>query len=296
MCHKRRIADKFQKFRQYFLDRPGVEHHTVIDACQLLDLERDRHLRVYKRGKAICDLTVLDLDCPDLYDPVRDRRKACRLDVKDHTCIIQCLPFAVRHDLLQVVDQVALHTVDHFKVIAMIQGMIRIRKCLDAAMIRDRERLVSPLLCALDDILDIGHAVHVAHLRVAVQLHALSDAVVHARYREIRYLYHTDDRTDREFPVKRVVDRDALQFQECTDLQIPRQLRKLLIMYEHLDLDRIREICDLEAYDRPLIADLAGLQRTYLTPDRDFTHLAPDLLDADTLILKIPAINDIGIV
>ena len=82
-------------------------------------------------------------------------------------------------------------------------------------MVCDGKRPVSPLFCTLDNILHIGHAVHIAHLGMTVQLHALSRAVVHPRRREIRNFHDADDRPNRELSVEGIIDGDTLYFQKC---------------------------------------------------------------------------------
>ncbi|GFI45684.1 hypothetical protein IMSAGC019_00997 [Lachnospiraceae bacterium] len=63
-------AAKSQKFRQYLLNERGIHYHAVINACELFDLKRDGDIRVDKRRKPVCDLSLLHLHRPDLNDPV----------------------------------------------------------------------------------------------------------------------------------------------------------------------------------------------------------------------------------
>ena len=51
--------------------------------------------------------------------------------------------------------------------------MVRVRECLCHAVIRDSDRRMAPVMGALYDILHLGDSVHIAHLCMAVELHAL---------------------------------------------------------------------------------------------------------------------------
>ena len=51
--------------------------------------------------------------------------------------------------------------------------MVRVRECLRHAVVCDGDGRMSPVVGTFYDILHLGDAVHVAHLCMAVQLHAL---------------------------------------------------------------------------------------------------------------------------
>ena len=97
--------------------------------------------------------------------------------------------------------------------------MIGVRERLDNAVVGDCQRLVSPGNGGADEILHIGHAVHVAHLRVAVQLHPFLGAGVHPPHPEIRDLLDAHHRTDGQLTVKFINGGDTLQLNEATLLQ-----------------------------------------------------------------------------
>ena len=46
------------------------KHHVVVDAGQLLNLKRNRHIRVYKGAEFVRDHALFHLDRTDLNDPV----------------------------------------------------------------------------------------------------------------------------------------------------------------------------------------------------------------------------------
>ena len=120
MCHEHRISHKVQKLRQNRLDGLCLHHHAVIDAGQFLDFKRNRHFRVDKDRKAVYNLSLVHLHGANLYNAVCNWRKSGCLDIKYHKRTIKPLPFVTGHNLLEVIDQIALHAVDHLKVISMV--------------------------------------------------------------------------------------------------------------------------------------------------------------------------------
>ena len=196
-----------EKLRQHALDLLRVDHHIVLDARQLLDLERDRHLRIDEHRKAVYDLTAADLHRADLYDSVFHWGKARGLDIEHHEILAEILPLVIGGDLMQIVHQIGFHPVDHLEKVLLVRvrisrlfalvllrfpqifpDMVGVRKRLHHAVIRDGDRRMSPLISPLDNILGLGHAVHIAHLRMTVQLHPLTHTGIQARCGKIRYL------------------------------------------------------------------------------------------------------------
>ena len=108
--------------------------------------------------------------------------------------------------------------------------MVRVRESLYIAVIRDGDRLVPPLHGAFYNILDIRDAIHIAHLRMAVQFHALLRAGVCTGGRKIRNLFDADHRTDRKLTVELVNRRHPLDLQECSFGESPvKQFLQLIV-------------------------------------------------------------------
>ena len=80
--------------------------------------------------------------------------------------------------------------------------MVSIRKCLYISMIRNGNRLMSPFHGTFDNILDIGNAVHVAHLGMAMQFHALINARIHTNRCKISTFFYTNNGAYSKFTVK----------------------------------------------------------------------------------------------
>ena len=70
----------------------------------------------------------------------------------------------------------------------------------------------------------------------------------------------------------------------------------MLIFNEHFHADRICKITDRKNDDRPFILDLTGIQTDDLTMKGNFSHFFHDLIQADRLIFKIPAIDEVRII
>ncbi len=94
---------------------------------------------------------------------------------------------------MQVVHQIGFHPVDHLEKVLLVRvriprlfapvlfrlpqifpDMVGVRKGLHHAVIRDGDRRMPPLISPLDNIPGLRHAVHIAHFRMAMQLHPLA--------------------------------------------------------------------------------------------------------------------------
>ncbi len=79
-------------------------------------------------------------------------------------------------------------------------------------MVCNGQCLVPPRNSLSDNIPDIRNAVHVAHFRMAVQLHALFRACVHPVNRKIRDFLNAGNRAYRQLAVEAVKRRHAPDF------------------------------------------------------------------------------------
>ena len=259
--HQNGSLTELQKFRQDRLDHRSVHHHFIVDAGQLLDFKRNRHIGIDKGGIAVCDRSVFHPYCSDLDNPVFHRRKSRRLDIKNHKAPVQILPLAVFDDLPQIIDQISLHSVNDLKEIIGIRilfprflafcllglpkilpYMIGIRESLCHAMICDRNGRMAPFISSLYDILCLGYAVHIAHLGMTMKFHTLTRAVVVSGGCKIRYLLDARHRTDRQFIVKPVHHRNALQLDKGSRLNLLGNFCHLIVSGKHLDRNRIGKI------------------------------------------------------
>ncbi len=224
MSHHDGSPAKLQKFRKNPVYLRRIQNHVVIDTRQLLYLKGNRHVGVDEAAEFINNPSLLHPDCAYLNDPVLKRAEAGRLDIEDHTGMIQGLSRTVFNQFLHIVDQISLHTVKNLEIITSLHGMVGIRKGLDTAVIRYRHRVHSPLFGPLNEVLYLGNAVHIAHLGMAVQFHTLDRSIVHAFRRKILAFFNTHNRTDGQLPVETVDVRHAFQPDKlaglCRSLQI----------------------------------------------------------------------------
>ena len=109
--------------------------------------------------------------------------------------MIQGLSRLVLCQLLHIVYQIALHSIENLETVSFLHCMVGVRKGLDTAVIRHCDGVHAPFFCPLDNILHFGNAVHIAHLCMAVKLHTLYRTVVHALSREILALLDSHNRS-----------------------------------------------------------------------------------------------------
>ena len=299
MCNKDTISDKFQKLRQYRLDRLCLQHHLIRNAGQIRNLKWDWTLRIYKGAESVHDFSVDHLHCTDLDDLIPDRTKSGRLDVKYNVCVIECLLSRIHCDVCQVIYHITFHTIDDLEWILFIQClnvMICIRECLCHTVVCDCDRRMPPVMGSLYDRLYLRHTIHIAHLRMTVKFYTFQRIQILPCHGEISDLLDSCDRTDRQLSVKFVDGRHALDLDKCTLFQISQNFRKLFIAGKHFYSDRICKICHGKNDDRFFISNLTCIKLNDLSVDRNLTHLSNNCLQFDWLILKIPSVDQIRII
>ena len=206
---------ELQKSWQHLLHRICGKHHLIRNTGKAGNPERNRHLRIDKFREVSCFDPLLIAHRADFDDPVILRRKAGGLDIENNVVSRLCpilpgcltvickggiLPgFPEGYHLLQVIDKVAFHAVDHLeKLLAVnrresfclpslalisvksLHEVIGVRKGLHISVVRDGNRRPPPLIRPFDKILALRDAVHIAHLRVHMKLHALLFKIVPA--------------------------------------------------------------------------------------------------------------------
>ena len=120
--------------------------------------------------------------------------------------------------------------------------MVRIRKRLHTAVIGNSDRIHAPLFGALDDILDLGNTIHIAHLRVAVKFHALDRTVVHPLAGEIFAFLDAGNRTDRQLAVKFINIGNTLNADKLSHLGRCLQIIQRIFPCKDLDADRVGKV------------------------------------------------------
>ena len=179
--HQHTVPHEREELREHGLNIRGIHDHLIRDAGQVCDLKGDRALRVHKGAEPVHDLPVHHFDRPDLDDLIADRAEARGLDIEHDISIVQGLFPRIDRDLCQVVHHVSFHTVNDLKRIVFIQClyvMIRLRECLRHPVVCDGDGRMPPVMGALYDIFHIRHAVHITHLRMAVELYPFQRAEI----------------------------------------------------------------------------------------------------------------------
>ena len=167
--------------------------------------------------------------------------------------------------------------------------MIGVRERLQHAVIGYGDRLMPPFIGSFYNVFHFRHTVHIAHFRMAVQFHPLMHARIHARYREIRYLFHPVNRTYRQLMVKFIYDRRTLDLHKSPRLKLCRQLFILLVRYKNLDCHRIGKVRNIIDQNHSLILDLTFIHIQNPAAHDDIPDLSYDFLHRHRLFVKIPA-------
>ena len=112
-----------------------------------------------------------------------------------------------------IVNDIALAAVYNLKLLCSLlllgsleilgigQIMIRNGEGLNHAVIRDRDTLVPPFESSLNKVTRIDDSVHIAHVRMCVELNALDRRVIHSFNPEIGYFLNARDLADDHIPV-----------------------------------------------------------------------------------------------
>ena len=299
MRHQNRIANKFYKLRQDRLNIRRTDDHLIGDAGKFRDTERDRTFRIDKGTELICDLPVFHFYRANLDDPVSHSGKTGCLDIEYHVSAFQVLSLFVLCDLSQIIYQISFHSINNFKWIILIQildHMIGIGKPLHHTMIGDRNRRVPPVMCSLYQIFCLGNTIHIAHLGMAVKLHAFFRILVFSCYTEIRSFADSGYRTNGQLSIKFINRRNSFDFQKYTLFNLRKQIRELVIAGKHLDHDRVGKVGHGKHDDCLFVPDLTGIKADHLSPESNLTHLSGNRLQLDRHIVKVPSIDYVRVI
>ena len=170
-----------------------------------------------------------------------------------------------------------------------------IRKRLYHAMICDCDRRMSPFICPLYNINNIGNTIHITHFGMAVQLYTLLCTVIHSGHGKILCFLQALNGY-RQILIKAVHCTKPSDKQKGTFFDAFPDIREFFIRTEHLTFHRIRKICNKEADDRLFVTDLTFLYTQYFTADRDLSHFIQDLIHRNDLTFHIIAIQYIRVV
>ncbi len=159
-------------------------HHIVGDPHLRLDGERDRPPGIDQRGKLFRQPSAFDLLCSNLDDIVRKRTLTGRHDIEHDTGTVDSSLDGAADQILHVVDQIALHAVDHLEIRVFrntalpSEALLCLRKRLHDTMVGDGDRFHAEPVGLFDDGGRRSHRVHIRHLRMAVQLDPLHRRVI----------------------------------------------------------------------------------------------------------------------
>ena len=229
------VPHKGQKIRQGLGRLGRTPEHLVGDAGEGDDLRGEVAARVHEGLESVDDLPLPDNHRADLGDGLLGHLQAGCLDVKGHVLAVKGrVPVPVDGDaVIQVVDKVALHTVDDFDILG---GVPRVGEPLDHAVVGNGDGRVTPGLRPLDQIpvrpglgAEGREGVHVGEGGVGVELHPLHLRPVLAGLVGVGdNMYRADDHVC-AVPVQLHI---ALDLQPHPRLDVLFQLGELLLVHD----------------------------------------------------------------
>ncbi len=216
---------------------------------------------------------------------------------------------------MQIVHQICLHPVNHLEKSLLVRlrlprfltacllrlpqilpHMVRVGKGLHDPVIGDGDRRMPPFVGALHDIFRLRDAVHIAHLRMTVKLHPLSDASVLAGCRKVGDFLNACKGADGQFMVELIDHSHALDLDKRPLFHNTCYFINLLISHEKLHRHGVRIIRDIIDQNGPLVLDLPLVLPDHPAAYHHFAHFAYNILDGHCLLLEVPAVNHIRVV
>ena len=201
--------------------------------------------------------------------------QACRV-LRQQDAVV-AFAIAEIHRRLVVVDDVSLDAVDDLDPV-LLTGGIRIWERLHNAVVCHSDGLMAELRRQLDQVLDVVHAVHAAHLRVQMQLHAFFRRVVDAAG-ERRLVDVVDDHAELVGIV--VILHLAAHLDRLRFLERGFQRVGFVLVGKHLAIDRVGVVRQREHDQRTAALELAAVEAEDRACQADAFFLVLDLRNSD---------------
>ena len=170
---QRAVAHKSQKGRQRLFQRRRAFEHLVGDTGEADDLRRQTAVGVHKGLEAVGDFPVFQHHGADLRNGLLCYLQTRCLDVKAHDLAGEGLLLGAvhRNAVVQIVDEIALHTVKYFYF--TLGRMPGVREGLRHAVVGNGNGRMAPADGLLDDAFRVGQRVHIGHTGMEMQFHPL---------------------------------------------------------------------------------------------------------------------------
>ena len=145
------------------------------------------------------------------------------------------------------------------------------------------------------NIFCLRYAIHIAHFRMAMQLHPLADAVIRTGSGEIRYFFNAADRTDRQLIIELIDHRHPFYFHKTSFGKPSSNLIHLIVIYKQFKSQCIRKISNIVKKNRFFIFDLPFIGLDDLSADHHLSHFPDNILDRNRRLFEIPSIDHIRV-
>ena len=174
--------------------------------------------------------------------------------------------------------------------------MVGIGKCLNRAVIRNSNGLMSPFHGAAYDIFHIRHPVHITHFCMTMKFYPPFRPGIHPMLSEIGNFLDPLHTSDGQLTVKTVNRSNTPDFNKHSLFYCGIYLLHLIISRKHFHNNSVGEVRQFHHNDGLFPADLSGLQVLDLTAHRHLAHLTGDLFQRDGILLKITSYQNIRVV
>ena len=148
VCDHQPIADKSEKFGQYFSDLACILYHIIGDGGQLDDLLRDRHFRVDKGIIAFYDLAVFHQHRTDFGDGAGSGVFTGGLQVKNDKFVLKVAGVFPIYGACRIVDEIRFHAVNDL-LTDFFGGEHGVLKALHVPVVGNGNGGVPPGICGL---------------------------------------------------------------------------------------------------------------------------------------------------
>ena len=200
--------------------------------------------------------------------------------------------------VLRIIHQVCFHTVDDLHVRVLrdtllpAERLMGLRKCLDDAVIRNRQGLHAEMIGLPHDGSRGRYRIHIRHLGMAVQLHSLDRRIVISLIADGSGSFDPVDALDHHLLVKRIKIHHSFDQKRFAVFERRIECALLFLVEPELEAHGIRIIRDGNRKNDAPASRFPALGSKYFAPDRHIVGIIPDACDLHRLVVEIPPVDE----